>query len=294
MSKPLFASKWYKDAPASELRQEIQNLYRIIGQLTGEIETTEADLGADIDALENDKVDRAGDTMTGNLGVQGLIQIQDDAEAKLHLRVGTEDVTGLYGMSNGNAVLTSEKSGGNIYIRPNGRDSSTREIVWGAASDAPLFRDASNVQQPMWHGGNAPLTTGTWTPTLSATDSAPSVTYAARVGVYARLGPRLVWVFLRVGTTSRSGGSGSIRITGFPFSMNSISNGTAGVLAVESSQIDYGTGVRTLTGRARATDTSFSLITNPSDAGHAFVTIDKWNSTGVVAMSGIVLIEPNQ
>lgn len=210
MSKPLFAPKWFKDVPAAELRQEIQNLYRLVAQLKGEtgeslaeLDANLSDLGADVTALED-------------------------------------------------------------------------------------------FQQSVWYTGNLPLEPVAWTPRLESTGTQPSVTHEDQVGYYVRIGPRLVWVHLRVRTSARSGGTGVITIRGFPFAMTDMSNGTAGVLAVESSNINYGTGTRTLTGRATSSDNGFRLVTNPSNGGHAYLSIDDWNASGHVAMTGTVLIEPGQ
>lgn len=82
MRKPLFASKWYKDTPANELRQEVQNLYRSIEEavesipevdlspLETSIEELVADL-TDLDAALADYLPLTGGTLTGDLTVQG-------------------------------------------------------------------------------------------------------------------------------------------------------------------------------------------------------------------------------
>jgi hypothetical protein len=57
---------------------------------------------------------------------------------------------------------------------------------------------------------------GTWTPTFQAA-SDPTVTYSIRAGYYTKVGS-LVTVWCWVSTNSVSGGSGSLRITGLPFS----------------------------------------------------------------------------
>lgn len=70
MTQPLFASKWFKDVPAVELRQEIQNLYREIARLKdeepvdlGPIEDSIADLEDSIANLVG-----LGGTFTPTLG----------------------------------------------------------------------------------------------------------------------------------------------------------------------------------------------------------------------------------
>jgi len=57
---------------------------------------------------------------------------------------------------------------------------------------------------------------GTWTPVLSATTTAPSVTYANRTARYTRVG-RLVTVHAWLNISSQSGGAGNVIISGLPF-----------------------------------------------------------------------------
>ena len=64
---------------------------------------------------------------------------------------------------------------------------------------------------------------GTWTPAMSATGSAPTVSYNYRSGVYRKIGS-MVYVQFGMNIASRTGGSGEIAITGLPFT--SISRGS--------------------------------------------------------------------
>jgi hypothetical protein len=62
---------------------------------------------------------------------------------------------------------------------------------------------------------------GSWTPTLSAATTAPTVTYNAdaatgRVGRYVKVG-RIVHIWGRIRLASKTGGSGLVIITGLPF-----------------------------------------------------------------------------
>jgi hypothetical protein len=57
---------------------------------------------------------------------------------------------------------------------------------------------------------------GTWTPIYSTDGTQPTVSYAAQVGRYTKVG-RLVTCFVRIARSSSSGGSGSIYIGGLPF-----------------------------------------------------------------------------
>jgi hypothetical protein len=63
---------------------------------------------------------------------------------------------------------------------------------------------------------------GTFTPTFLATSN-PTVTYSIQSGHYTKIG-RMVHVSVRLATNGVSGGSGTLRIGGLPFSSSSTSN----------------------------------------------------------------------
>lgn len=58
--------------------------------------------------------------------------------------------------------------------------------------------------------------TGNWTPVYGGASVAPTVTYTRQKGSYVKVG-NLVHVQGRISTSTTSGGSGSLRITGLPF-----------------------------------------------------------------------------
>lgn len=140
----------------------------------------------------------------------------------------------------------------------------------------------------VWNAGNFPVEMGSWTPTLGGSVSDPTVTYAAQAAQWIRLGPNLVWVMVRVATSSRVGGEGNVEIRGFPFQMVNVNNGTAGVLAIETSQTQFPLGYPSM--RARSVGNVFSPIVNRDDLGHFFMPIDNWKANGNMAFSGLVLI----
>lgn len=76
---------------------------------------------------------------------------------------------------------------------------------------------------------------GTWTPTLEATSSNPTVTYTAQNGTYVRIG-RLVFASFYLATSAKSGGSGSLKVAGLPFTVASgNANYSGGMLGAQSS-----------------------------------------------------------
>lgn len=57
---------------------------------------------------------------------------------------------------------------------------------------------------------------GSFTPAYGTDGSAPTITYLVQVGNYVKIG-RMVYFAIELTTTARTGGSGSLRITGLPF-----------------------------------------------------------------------------
>jgi hypothetical protein len=138
---PLFADGWYKEPRVQELRQEIQTIYRRLGEIEGEIER-------EIEGLESTKVDRAGDTMTGPL------HIESDSTVGLQIeRLGAGTLVQLVGGA-GNAAFLRAASG------PENTDVLSSLILRGDAGDV-RFRpgDTSATSYEMWHDGNATVTT---------------------------------------------------------------------------------------------------------------------------------------
>ena len=59
---------------------------------------------------------------------------------------------------------------------------------------------------------------GTFTPTFAGSTTNPTVTYAAQLGTYTKIG-RQVTVSIELGTSANTGGSGTIQIAGLPFTV---------------------------------------------------------------------------
>ena len=72
---------------------------------------------------------------------------------------------------------------------------------------------------------------GSWTPTYSPAGSAfSSISYSAdTTGRYIKIG-KMVYVIFWIQVSSVSGGSGTLRLTGFPFTPEAISNLNSGVV----------------------------------------------------------------
>ena len=57
---------------------------------------------------------------------------------------------------------------------------------------------------------------GTWTPSYGGTTGDPTVTFSTQFGYYTKIG-NFVYCNLRINLSAASGGSGSLRLTGLPF-----------------------------------------------------------------------------
>jgi len=60
---------------------------------------------------------------------------------------------------------------------------------------------------------------GSWTPSITGSVSNPTVGYVGRSGFYIKIG-KFVWCYFDVLLSSTSGGSGTIVLSGLPFSSN--------------------------------------------------------------------------
>ena len=58
--------------------------------------------------------------------------------------------------------------------------------------------------------------TGTWTPVVTRTSTAPTVTYSFQVGNYTKVG-NLVYIFGSLSWTANTGGTGNFIVAGLPF-----------------------------------------------------------------------------
>jgi hypothetical protein len=119
---------------------------------------------------------------------------------------------------------------------------------------------------------------GTWTPTLSAIGSAPSVTHVFRAGVYVKIG-RQVTLYARIQWSAFSGGSGSVIVQGLPFTGSNDSDETGGAVGLALSwnttpqqvQVD---GASTNVYVMRNTANSNSQVADVGATGYLFFTIN--------------------
>lgn len=125
--------------------------------------------------------------------------------------------------------------------------------------------------------------TGTFTPTLGADTTDPTVTYASRSGYYAKVG-KLVFVTARVVTSARSGGSGGIRIKGLPFPCASaVSPGAQ--LALRAAAITWTAGQLPSVDVIAGTSEARLQVTTPGGSA-TNLAIGNWTATGDLWVSG--------
>jgi hypothetical protein len=68
----------------------------------------------------------------------------------------------------------------------------------------------------VWHSGNLPYETGTWTPELTFGNSSSGITYGNRKGQYTRIGNVVYWT-MEMQLSSKGTATGTARISGLPF-----------------------------------------------------------------------------
>lgn len=114
----------------------------------------------------------------------------------------------------GSSLMTLQNSGNvGIGVTPaTGKGILQLSGGIGFPATADLSTDANTLDD--YEEGN-------WTPTFSAVTTAPTVAYnsdpfSGRIGRYVKIG-RVIHIWGRVRLTSRTGGSGSVIISGLPF-----------------------------------------------------------------------------
>jgi hypothetical protein len=128
--------------------------------------------------------------------------------------------------SNSNQTAASASSFMDFYLSNSGSVTTTLRLnptgtlaLKGASTTAT----GTGITFPATQSASSDANTlddyeeGTWTPTYAGSSSNPTVTYAVREGIYTKVG-NLVTVSFFISASAASGGSGDIRITGFPFS----------------------------------------------------------------------------
>lgn len=131
----------------------------------------------------------------------------------------------------------------------------------------------------------AEVAIGTFTPTLKAAVSNPTVTYTTQRGRYMRIGP-LVYFALRVETSAVSGGSSSIRIADLPYTIAGTSGQNDDVFSIMPSNLTMPSGGLFFAayGLAGTTNMQINYVRSANTA--TGLVIANWAANGAVTISG--------
>ena len=153
-------------------------------------------------------------------GGGGVIQFADDANNRVGQILYNHSTNEMLFRTNGNADRFEIQSGGDVTI-------TNGNLIVGTGGKG-IDLSAQTVGSVAGVSVNSELLDhyeeGTFTPFISASSSAPSVSYGSeRGGKYTRIG-NMVFYSLGFQMSSYSGGSGNVYIGGFPY----IGSGTPG------------------------------------------------------------------
>lgn len=282
---------------------------QLLNKGTGSVRLRAEDAGSvslDTNATSRLYIDSAGNvgigttTPTKNLEVHGT-----GAEASIRIRntssAGADPDATLYldaGNADGEASLEFQKGGASVARVTHLTD--TLRIVNDSTTGNILFRNNAADRANITSDGYLRFTTssggiqfnnntastnalndyeeGTWTPVLS--DGTNNATSGTAIGRYTKVG-KLVTVSCQLTTTSLGAiTSGSLRITGLPFSANGSAGG--GVASVSGLAVTAGQSVAV--GIASAAN-FVQLRLSDSAAGYTNLVGGKWTATGSTTFS---------
>lgn len=184
------------------------------GAVSGTNGTFTGDLTVDTNTLH---VDAANNRVGINTTSPGAILQIDRASANFIRFADSGSLTGLIGLDDG-ATLVSGGTDGDMVIRA---ETSGKGVVF-AGNGATRFGmiDADGLKfNTDTAAANAldDYEEGTWTPTLTSNATAPTITsYSNRVGKYTKVGD-LLYVTCFIRAILSSAGTGTPRVSGFPF-----------------------------------------------------------------------------
>ena len=188
---------------------------------------------------------------------------------------------GAIGARGGDIYMATDDTGIRAYdaqdaIIPVGTDGASRDNAIDLGIGSIRFKNR-NLSGGVYLGGTGSgnlldsYEEGTWTPTLLAATTNPTVTYTSgTAGAYTKIG-NTVHVFGRVNTTSVSGGSGNVLIGGLPFATDGTYRNAGAIGYV--SQVTNSSGYTTTGLNPDAGASSMRLVQSGSGIGGATVSI---------------------
>jgi len=240
-------------------------------------------MGFAVNGVSRATMTTTGVTVTGTITPTGSVHAAAGSVGNPSLAFDADQDTGLFriGANNLGVAIGGAKV---LDVASTGLTVSTGNLVIGTAGNGIDFSATAGT-------GTSELLNdyeeGSWTPVVAGATTAGTVAYSSRDGYYTKIG-RLLYVWFDVDVSSFSGGSGSLTITGFPFSSANSTNfyPTFQPWFVASA---YASTYTTPTGSINP-NTSV-LILYSTDDGHANFAAMNVNQTGRIA--GYVVMQTN-
>jgi hypothetical protein len=167
-------------------------------------------------------IGRAVQTVTPPANIN--IQLADGSASAPSLNFANDTNTGIFRPTTDEIALTEGGVEG-MRLNASGNVQFAKNISVGGATPTT---SGSGITFPGTQSASTDANTlddyeeGTWTPVITAS-SAPTVVYATQEGFYTKIGRNVV-LSARISTTSVSGGSGSVSLSGIPFTAASSGN----------------------------------------------------------------------
>lgn len=153
------------------------------------------------------KVSKTGDSMTGPLSLPELLTFMKGGG------VGDKNYAlwKLYDLNPVNWAGIGADGSGNAWIRAGLTDEQSSTLFVGSYTKEVYFNGS-----PMWHTGNLPVESGTWTPTIIGSVATGTYNGIPIRGIYQRIG-KLCNIYCYMGINSFAGFAGNLMIVGLPF-----------------------------------------------------------------------------
>lgn len=129
---------------------------------------------------------------------------------------------------------------------------------------------------------------GTWTPTLTTDGGGQSVTYTVQRGTYTKVG-RMITANFYLGWSAFTGGSGGVRVAGFPFAAQNTGPGVyyGGVISETGTSITYDAGYTYISIEVAQGATSCLPVENGSTKGTIGLTRGNYGTGGGALIASV-------
>jgi hypothetical protein len=162
----------------------------------------------------------------------GLNRLSSDGSIINFAKDGT--TVGSIGTYSGTLAVNSVNTGimlddTNNVLRPTNASGGSRDAIISLGTSNQRFKDLY-LSGGVYLGGTGATNKlddyeeGIWTPSFTAQTTNPTVSYNTQLGYYTKIG-NVVTAHLRIITTSASGGSGILQVSGLPFTVSGTHDG---------------------------------------------------------------------